>query len=68
MGSLHSVSISLLGVCETFADPPSRLHLLSLLHYIEGKESPRPIDYEYGSAGPKETIDLEKRVGFVHSD
>jgi len=35
-----------------------------LLKYLEGKESASPIGYEYGSSGPKEATELEKKVGF----
>jgi len=35
-----------------------------LLKYLEGKEIASPIGYEYGSSGPKEATELEKKVGF----
>ncbi|KAK4689579.1 hypothetical protein P7C73_g536, partial [Tremellales sp. Uapishka_1] len=37
-----------------------------LLHYLEGKDGPSPVQYKYGSTGPKEAIELEQKVGFVH--
>jgi hypothetical protein len=43
-------------------EPPDR-H--SLLQALEAKDSARPIDYEYGTTGPKEADELEKRLGFV---
>ncbi len=58
LGYLHSVS------CNTCARFVTRLMSTRLLHYIESEESPRPISYEYGSNGPEEANELEKRVGF----
>jgi hypothetical protein len=39
--------------------------LYRLLHYSEGKESARPVEYKYGSNGPKESQEFEKKLGFV---
>ncbi|KAI5451960.1 Glucose-6-phosphate 1-dehydrogenase [Naganishia albida] len=36
-----------------------------LLHYSEGKSSDRPVEYKYGSNGPKESQEFEKKLGFV---
>ncbi|GHJ85298.1 hypothetical protein NliqN6_1700 [Naganishia liquefaciens] len=36
-----------------------------LLHFSEGKESPRPVEYKYGSNGPKESQEFEEKLGFV---
>ncbi|KAJ9125585.1 hypothetical protein QFC22_000547 [Naganishia vaughanmartiniae] len=36
-----------------------------LLHYCEGKDSSKPVEYKYGSNGPKESIEFEKKLGFV---
>lgn len=66
MGNFHSVSYNV--ATDAVKSSSRQCACYSLLHYLEGKDSPRPIDYAYGSAGPKEAIDLEKRVGFVHSE
>ena len=52
--------------CTAGLDPGSRFAdriewCYSLLKYIEGPNGPTPIKYKYGSCGPEEQFEFEKR-------
>ena len=40
-------------------------HLHSLLKHIEAPDGPSPTLYAYGTAGPEEQYDLEKKFGLL---
>lgn len=65
MAHFHAVSMRELERDETLTTSLQRYS--RLLHYSEGKESPRPVEYKYGSNGPKESQEFEEKLGFVQT-
>jgi hypothetical protein len=66
MAHFHAVSADMNGLGKVVDKLPIIMHD-RLLHYSEGKESPRPVEYKYGSNGPKESQEFEEKLGFVQT-
>lgn len=66
MAHFHAVSYDKRGL-NNYTDDLFGTARNRLLHYTEGKESPRPVEYKYGSNGPKESQEFEEKLGFVQT-